>query len=537
MLPDEDEDGSVNIGLCEVLLNRFTVGNMTFTARQVNFFFELFFERYHPFCPILLQVRDPVQTYINEKFLFWAIIHVAAQNVMFDPAAEMMMSKQDLAELMQAVKDMAATLSVYSGRSLGTVQGLLLLSEWCFPSTRQKDDRGWHFANLAVQTGMYMGLHRPYHSFEYSSRRPGQALAESIQGREKTLAWISCHTLSILMANDIGVPAMIREDWVTVQAAAVMGKTKPDWLVDVPDTVLQALCIARHVDKAADLLGNSCTTPTGQLEGPAAQIVWAALDREWADFELSVGSLPPHLDFCMHMTRVRLSCYGLQIGTSGAYRSNIASQLYASSIRALEIVGNQDQGKMFYWPRSASSGIKPAALVLLHLIASEDGRDLEIGPALAAVTKAYRALITLSVHGNDKHSRSSKLVAFTSKDAQARRREGRLYGSKHPDNFAEIRSRMGLANYYHDCLATAKRARGRHGPEYQNDPDGPSIYNPPPGTAANDLIGQPTEMLLDESPPFWLHGDDGMDGNNFDDFISQWAQMGPSSMGLFPMLQ
>ena len=43
-----------------------------------------------------------------------------------------------------------------------------------------------------------MGLHRPYHSYEFSSRRAYQAVADSVTGRERTLAWMMCRATSHL---------------------------------------------------------------------------------------------------------------------------------------------------------------------------------------------------------------------------------------------------------------------------------------------------------------------------------------------------
>ena len=144
---------------------------------------------------------------------------------MTNAEVEGVVSKQTFVAIMDGVKALATALSVYSGRTLGTVQGLILLSQWEPPYTRQKDSRSWPYINLvrscvsalastdhqATQTGLLMGLHRPFHSFEFTSRPSQQALADTMVGKERTLAWIMCHTLSHMYARDHSAGIVLRE--------------------------------------------------------------------------------------------------------------------------------------------------------------------------------------------------------------------------------------------------------------------------------------------------------------------------------------
>ena len=68
-----------------------------------------------------------------------------------------------------------------------------------------------------------------------------------------------------------------------------------------------------------------------------------------------------------------------------------------------------------------------------------------MGPVLAAVSTAYRLVSGLNTFDNDKYTRAAKLIAFTSKDAQQRKHDGRLYGSTKSGDYPEIRCRMGEA--------------------------------------------------------------------------------------------
>ena len=112
-----------------------------------------FFQKYHQFCPLFLEHRTPIPTYVSDRFLFAVIVSIASRHPTFAELALERLSEVDLIDLMEGVKEMATGLSVLPGRTLGSVQGLLLLAEWGFPSDRQKDDRSFHYINLVSNRG------------------------------------------------------------------------------------------------------------------------------------------------------------------------------------------------------------------------------------------------------------------------------------------------------------------------------------------------------------------------------------------------
>lgn len=59
-----------------------------------------------------------------------------------------LLSEEQYGAIVDEARRLANDLSARPGRTVGAVQGLLLLSEWCFPYARQKDDRSFHFINL-----------------------------------------------------------------------------------------------------------------------------------------------------------------------------------------------------------------------------------------------------------------------------------------------------------------------------------------------------------------------------------------------------
>ena len=150
-----------------------------------------FFSSFHPVCPLFLERRAAVRTYVAEPFLFWAIICIAGRSEIGT-----ILDRVVYDTIMTDTSRLALALSAAEGRSLGSIQGLLLLSEWCFPTVRQKDDRSWHYITVATHAALGMGYHRPYHGYEFTSRVSQQVHHSSLEGRERTLAWLMCHTLN-----------------------------------------------------------------------------------------------------------------------------------------------------------------------------------------------------------------------------------------------------------------------------------------------------------------------------------------------------
>lgn len=108
-----------------------------------------FFDCYHPHCPILLERRQPGATYINDRLLFCSIVSVASQGLFLDPEyGGSILTKEQYAGVVDAVKHMAGDLSICPSREVSTVQGLVFLAHWSFPSFRNKDDRAFHYINL-----------------------------------------------------------------------------------------------------------------------------------------------------------------------------------------------------------------------------------------------------------------------------------------------------------------------------------------------------------------------------------------------------
>ena len=88
------------------------------------------------------------------------------------------------------------------------------------------------------------------------------------------------------IAQDLGRPCFMTDDWVSVQATAAIGKpSRDDWLMDIPDSALHALAIARQVQQAARLFGSSTRTMNGRLDPADVYAMWSSLETQLTELK------------------------------------------------------------------------------------------------------------------------------------------------------------------------------------------------------------------------------------------------------------
>ncbi|KZP06173.1 hypothetical protein FIBSPDRAFT_329785 [Athelia psychrophila] len=175
---------------------------------------------------MFLTLRAPVPTHRTDPLLFWAILAVASRGPPLPSGMQKILEGVSYVALAEQVKASVAALGIYPPRTPGVVQALLLLCEWPLPAKSSRDNRTWHYSSLvrpdlplrsapspshfliivggtaqAIQTALQIGLHRPQFPHEFTSRIEEQVAAETVEGQERTLAWIYCHILGYRYAS------------------------------------------------------------------------------------------------------------------------------------------------------------------------------------------------------------------------------------------------------------------------------------------------------------------------------------------------
>ncbi|KZP15555.1 hypothetical protein FIBSPDRAFT_1048064 [Athelia psychrophila] len=440
----------------------FALGSVQISLNQATSLFDEFFTHFHPHCPLFLYRREPIALHSQDTFLFWSIICVASRKPALDPVARATLEGVSYTALANEIKRTVADFGMYPPRKVSIVQGLLLLCEWPLPAHRQRDDRIWHYSSLAIQCGLQMGFHRPHYPHEYSSWFTGQPKAESPAGQERIVAWIYCHINGYSIASIHGLPSLVRDDYVTLEASSAAPGNTPSWLAGIPRKVIDTLRIARLDERAAQALGNSNLSPSGQLSGPSTTSIFSLCSSELNELERNIISRDAATTLRLHLCRMRMCAFELQsIPTPSCTmtRALAATDCYVSCMRIAEAACTIPRDEVARWPFSLSFGYSIACICLIRLLSTEDGRSLDMNAALTQISAVFRLASELNVGEDSLRRRFNQLISFSVKDAQARRTAPT---DSEEDGSSMIHSRMGLSNWLHDSIERATQARTAH---------------------------------------------------------------------------
>jgi transcriptional regulatory protein LEU3 len=158
---------------------------------QIDFLFQEFFERYHPFLPFLDPSMSPDECSDASPLLFWSIISIASRRYRADPLL--------LPSLSKYVTQLAWTTVSDPPILRFEVQALLLICFWQFPSlTTLKADPSLHFVTIAINSAMQSGLHRPDFGLEFGTtkNRVNRRNLTEPEKFEATKTWAACNIVA-----------------------------------------------------------------------------------------------------------------------------------------------------------------------------------------------------------------------------------------------------------------------------------------------------------------------------------------------------
>jgi hypothetical protein len=140
-----------------------------------------FFDDYHPFVHILHPLLSPDIYYQRSSLLFWAIISVACRR--YEAAPSLLSSLST--GVMKLVWEMVSIFPY----SHYTVQALVLICTWPFPTSSMWTDPSLTLISIAKTISLQLGLHRPEIMQDYSRTR-GRLTPGGVQEAVKT--WAAC---------------------------------------------------------------------------------------------------------------------------------------------------------------------------------------------------------------------------------------------------------------------------------------------------------------------------------------------------------
>lgn len=138
-----------------------TLDGVTVSASDINGVFELYFQEYSPFLPVLDPRPSPDLCYQQSPLLFWTIIGTACRSYTQNPTL--------LTALTKGITTSALLSVTATGSPLQRVQAFLLLVTWPLPDAVETNQQEVNYvlAGLLLSLAQRSGLHVPAGSDEF----------------------------------------------------------------------------------------------------------------------------------------------------------------------------------------------------------------------------------------------------------------------------------------------------------------------------------------------------------------------------------
>lgn len=127
------------------------LGAVKLSAQQINGLIQLFFTNYHQYLPFLDMPISLEQFYTDSPLLFWAIVSVASRRYREYP--------QLLGQLSEEVPKLVWQTVAAGPPSLSSIQALILISAWSFPTLRLVTNPSQMYCSIAVTAAKQLDMH------------------------------------------------------------------------------------------------------------------------------------------------------------------------------------------------------------------------------------------------------------------------------------------------------------------------------------------------------------------------------------------
>jgi hypothetical protein len=157
---------------------------------QIDTLFQIYFQQFQPFLPILDPLKSPDEYYDSSPVLFWVLISVASRRYTEDPSL--------ISSLARAVPKLVWERIAEHPIPFHALQALLVLCMWPFPTTHMWGDASVSLSNISLVAAFHMGLHRPEHMQEFTKnpRSKTPLIPVSTEPAERRKTWAAANIVS-----------------------------------------------------------------------------------------------------------------------------------------------------------------------------------------------------------------------------------------------------------------------------------------------------------------------------------------------------
>lgn len=158
----------------------YSLQHITLSEGDISELFDTFFNRYHPYLPLLSPEQSPQDFFDQSPLLYWTIIAVASRRYSIRQGL--------LIELKQPLTDLQWDTIRGVPQNYHFVKALCLLCTWPLPTNSTSLDPSVNNCGLMVASAMQFGLHRPSHAQDFSRTKVDLG-EEDIKDRMNT--WVA----------------------------------------------------------------------------------------------------------------------------------------------------------------------------------------------------------------------------------------------------------------------------------------------------------------------------------------------------------
>ncbi|KIV96490.1 hypothetical protein PV10_00352 [Exophiala mesophila] len=407
------------------------LGLINVKSDHVDELFRIFFDKYHPHLPFLDPLRSPDEYFSQSSLLFWSIISVAGRQWDQDIAL--------LPLLASPVTRLAWDTIRTFPSSLASLQALLLLCTWPFPTVTRWLEPTHAWISMATSMAQQLGLPGPDRSSEYS--RAKRRLTTSMED-ERLRTWAACVIVTQNAATASGIMPSFSF------GLTIHSSLEEPYIRQLPYDLRQFCMIARFSHRIGSRLSETFCPDGGNLAPVSATQHMPQLETELGVLQQSVDISNKYV-LCQ-MLSVKLAYYvhyfylptwenGRKRGILECYA--IAQEFIseASSIDRVLDLFRHISGSLFL-------SLFTATCVLWKVLHSGYHADVDFAAGRATFNSAIRALRACSIENNDNAARHAEILVhlWTVAELQQHRTAG-------GEPLVIHRSRHGASLTY-DCL-------------------------------------------------------------------------------------
>ncbi|EXA32082.1 hypothetical protein FOVG_16658 [Fusarium oxysporum f. sp. pisi HDV247] len=428
---------------CSSLPRPRALGNTALSVEEIDELFNIYRTSYHSHMPVIDINRSPQEYYHLSELLFWTIISVASRRLSSHPTL--------LPKLARSVTDLMWKTLRSVSYSITTVQALVLLCTWPFPTSSSTADPTFMLVGTMLQIGTQIGLHRALSAQDFSKV---PIKLEALEYAEWVRTWEACNIVAQSVSVGCGLPIFIQTHG---------GPLSVTQMTELSDSAASGLSLVyrRRIEQFRLRVSSS-------LEGQVLEgrdnartnerlTLYRLLNMGLADLERECG--PEGALNVWYLTAAKLhlhAFYLLDDATTDGYKDRIIT-LYLTAQRLIELSidkSTEKTGFCDYCPFFCYQVFTCAAFVVLKILMNGYFRSIiDVSAGTKILEAAIAALRKTSVVNNDLPARLGDVIGFFCALPDTTVVGGATIDDLH---LRQVKNRMSMSVVY-DCLWTWRR--------------------------------------------------------------------------------